>query len=252
MRLPRTLAIAAVTVVCALRAQLGVPAAAGTPLGVPAQAGALQVVAGARVAAIADPIAHRLVAEPDRSLAPAFAIADQQLPPGDVALAASGTPFVSATYVGVPVAIRVDGKLARTVMAGYRVTTYVRTAVAARDLAPGTLLCADDVTLGRVAANGRPAVGTDVLVGRKLRAATAKGTSLYAEQTVANDVVKPGQPAILVVHDGSVALAADVVARTGGALGDLVTVFNPQTQKALAGIVTGPNRVEITLPGGER
>ncbi|MEA2666402.1 MAG: Chaperone for flagella basal body P-ring formation [Candidatus Eremiobacteraeota bacterium] len=252
MRVSRALVTVATTAVCALGAQLGVPAQAGTLLGVPAQAGTLQVVSGARVAAVADPIAHRLVAEPDRALAPAFAIADQQLPPGEVALAPSGTPFVSSTYVGVPVAIRVDGKLARTVMAGYRVTTYVHTAVAARDLAPGALLSADDVMLARVAASGRPAVGTAVLVGRKLRAATAKGAPLYAEQTVANDVVKPGQPAILVVHDGSVALAADVVARTGGALGDVVTVFNPQTQKALAGIVTGPNRVEITLPGGER
>lgn len=251
MRNPRALLVA-VTMLCALCAQSGVPARAGTLVGVAPQAAAQQIVTGARVAAVADPIAHRLVAEPDRTLAPAFAIADQQLPQGEVAIVPSGTPFVSPTYVGVPVAIRVDGKLARTVMAGYRVTTYVRTAVAARDLAPGTLIGADDVMLARVPANGRPALGTEVLVGRKLRAATAKGAPLYAEQTVANDVVKPGQPAILVVHDGSVALAADVVARTGGALGDVVTVFNPQTQKALAGIVTGPNRVEITLPGGER
>jgi len=50
-----------------------------------------------------------------------------------------------------------------------------------------------------------------------------------------------------------VALTADVVARTGGAFGDTVTVFNPQTQKAIAAVVTGPNRVELTLPdGGQR
>jgi hypothetical protein len=35
-------------------------------------------------------------------------------------------------------------------------------------------------------------------------------------------------------------------------MGEVVTVFNPQTQRALAGVVTGPNRVEITLPGGGR
>jgi flagella basal body P-ring formation protein FlgA len=71
---------------------------------------------------------------------------------------------------------------------------------------------------------------------------------LYVEQTSPDDVVKAGQPAILVVHDGGVALAADVVARTGGAVGDIVTVFNPTTQKALAAVVTGPSRVEIELP----
>ena len=65
-----------------------------------------------------------------------------------------------------------------------------------------------------------------------------------------NTVVKAGQAAILVIHDGTVALMADVIARTGGAIGDTVTVVNPQTQKAIAAVVTGPNRVELTLPGG--
>jgi len=63
--------------------------------------------------------------------------------------------------------------------------------------------------------------------------------------------VRAGQAAILVIHDGPVSLMADVIARTGGAIGDTVTVVNLQTQRAVAGIVTGPNRVELTLPGGE-
>jgi flagella basal body P-ring formation protein FlgA len=217
-------------------------------LGVPVQAGTQQIVAGTRVAAVADEIARGLVTGPDRSVAPAYQIVDQSVPEGNVALAPAGAPYVSATYVSVPVAIRVDGKVARTVVAGYRVTTYVETVVAARDLAPGAVLTPADLVLARVAWNGRPAVGTDVLVGRKLRAATPKGAPLYVEQTAPDDVVKAGQPAILVVHDGGVALAADVVARTGGAVGDVVTVVNPSTQKALAATVTGPSRVEIDLP----
>jgi len=179
----RALAGLMIATVCALCAQLGVPAVAGTPDG--------QVISGARVAAMADRIARSLVSGPDRSVAPAYTVADQNLPAGAVQLAPAGSPFVSATYVGVPVAIRIDGKLARTVVAGYRVTSYVHT-------------------------------------------------------------VKAGQAAILVVRDGPVALTVDVVARTGGAVGDTVTVFNPQTQKAIAAVVTGPNRVELTLPGGER
>jgi len=91
-----------------------------------------------------------------------------------------------------------------------------------------------------------------VLVGRRLNVATAAGAALYVEQTMPNAVVKAGQAAILVIHDGIVALVADVIARTGGAIGDTVTVVNPQTQKAIAAIVTAPNRVELTLPGGER
>ena len=232
--------------VCTLCVQLGVPAPAH------AGVGTQQIVAGARVAAIADRIAHQLVNGPDRSIAPAYTVADQNLPSGAIEIAPAGSPFVTATYVSVPVGIRVDGKLARTVVAGYRVTTYVLTAVAARDLAPGAVLASGDLTFARVASNGRPAVGLEVFAGRKLNAATPKGAPLYVEQTVPNTVVKAGQAAILVVHDGPVALTADVVARTGGAVGDTVTVFNVQTQKAIAGIVTGPNRVELTLPGGEQ
>jgi len=211
-----------------------------------------QVVAGTRLAAVADKIVHGLVSGPDRAVAPAYQVADQSLPLGAVQIAPAGTPFVSATYAGVPIAIRIDGKLARTVVAGYRITTYVHTAVAARDLAPGAVLAQDDLALARVASNGRPAVGIDALLGRKLSSATVKGAPLYVEQTVPDTVVKPGQAAILIVRDGNVALTADVVARTGGAIGDTVTVFNPQTQKAIAAVVTGKNRVELILPGGER
>jgi flagella basal body P-ring formation protein FlgA len=225
-----------------------------TVLGLPlaARAQESQTVPGARVAAVADPVAQRLVEGPDRSIAPAFQVMDQVVPAGSVTIAPAGSPFVSARYLGVPVAIRVDGKLVRTLVAGYRVTTYVRTAAAARDLPPDTVLAPEDLTIARVPDNGRPVVGIDALAGRVLRAATAKGAVVYVEQTVPDDVVKPGQPALLVIHSGDVALAADVIARTGGAKGDVVTVFNPQTQKALAGVVTGPNRVEITLPGGAR
>jgi flagella basal body P-ring formation protein FlgA len=241
---PRPRLPATAILVSALCALLGVC--------VPADAGAQtqQIVTGARVAAVADKIAHGLVTGPDRSVAAAYQVADLNLPVGEVQIAPAGAPFVSATYVGVPVAIRIDGKLARTVVAGYRVTAYVRTAVAARDLAPGAVLSDTDLALARVAANGRPAVGVGVLVGRRLSSATPKGAALYVEQTVPDTLVKPGQAAILIVHDGPVALTADVVARTGGALGDTVTVFNPQTQKAIAAIVTGPNRVELTLPSG--
>ena len=249
---PRAFVLSVATLVCALCAQLGVCTAANADPQTQAGGQTLQVVAGARVAAVAERIARGVVSGPDRSLAAAYQVADQRLPVGTVEIEAAGSPFVSASYVGVPVAIRVDGKLARTVVAGYRVTTYVRTVVAAHDLAPGAVLAADDLTFARLPSNGRPTIGTDVLVGRRLNVATPKGAALYVESTMPNAVVKAGQAAILVIHDGVVALMADVIARTGGAIGDTVTVVNPQTQKAIAAIVTAPNRVELTLPGGER
>ena len=61
--------------------------------------------------------------------------------------------------------------------------------------------------------------------------------------------MRSGSGVILIVRDGPVALTADVIARTDGGLGDEVTVYNAKTNKVLSGTVTGPNRVELQLPG---
>jgi len=209
-----------------------------------------QNVSGATIAAITDKLAYGLVHDPDRSVVPAFRVADQAVPLGQVEITPL-KPLVYATYVAVPLQISVDGRVAKTITAGYRVQQYMHTAVAAHDLTPGALLASDDLVLARVLANGRPAVDIASLVGRKLRAATARGAAIFVEQTSINQLVKAGAGAILLVHDGPVVLTADVIARTGGGLGESVTVYNAQTNKLLNGTVTGPDRVELMLPGGD-
>jgi flagella basal body P-ring formation protein FlgA len=209
---------------------------------------AVQYVTGARLAALSDKLVSGLIHDPDRDVVPAFRLADQTAPLGSVTLTALA-PLVYTTYVAVPIQIAVDGRVAKTVTAGYRVEQFIHTAVAAHDLTPGTLLSPDDVTLSRVLSNGRPAVDVASLVGRMLRAATPRGAEIFVEQTSVNQLVKAGSGAILVVRDGPVALIADVVARTGGGLGESVIVYNSQTNKLLSGTVTGPDRVELTLPG---
>lgn len=209
-----------------------------------------QNVSGAQIAALTDKLARSLVHDPDRTVVPAYRLADQAVPLGKVELTALA-PQVNAAYIAVPVQISVDGRVSRTVTSGYRVQTYIHTAVAAHDLAPGTLLATGDLTLARVLSNGRPAVPVAALVGRKLRAATPSGQEIFVEQTAVNELVKAGAGAILIVRDGPVALTADVIARTGGGMGESVTVYNAQTNRLLSGVVTGPDRVEIVLPGGE-
>ena len=209
-----------------------------------------QSVAGTTIAAIADKLAFGLVNDPDRSIVPAFRVADQAVPLGAVEITPL-KPLVYTTYVAVPLQITVDGRVAKTITAGYRVQQYIHTAVAAHDLTPGELLTSDDVVLARVLSTGRPSVDLTSLIGRKLRAATPRGGAIFVEQTAINQLVKAGSGAILVVHDGPVALTADVIARTGGGLGESVTVYNAQTNKILNGTVTGPDRVELVLPGGE-
>jgi flagella basal body P-ring formation protein FlgA len=241
MRLRRAFALALTILAVGAYAPVRANASAGT-----------QVVPAAKLAAIADRVAHALVNDANRSVAPAFTLADQRVPAGNVQLEQAGSPFVSQTYVSVPVAIVVDGTLARTVLAGFRVTNYIKTAVAAHDLPTGEVLERDDITFARVASNGRPAVSAESLIGRRLLATTPSGGVLYVEATVPDILVRAGQPAILVVHDGPVALTADVVARTGGAIGDVVTVYNPSTAKLLSATVTGRDRVEFTLPGEQQ
>jgi flagella basal body P-ring formation protein FlgA len=209
-----------------------------------------QHVSGAQIAAVTDKLATGIIDDPDRSVVPAFHLADQNVPEGKVELTAL-SPLVYATYLAIPVQIMVDGRVAKTVTAGYRVQQYIHTAVAAHDLTPGAILTSDDLTLARVLSNGRPAVDLGALVGRKIRAATPRGAVIFVEQTMVNELVKAGSGAIFVVHDGPVQLTADVVARTGGGLGESVTVYNAQTNKVLSGIVTGPDRVELVLPEGE-
>jgi flagella basal body P-ring formation protein FlgA len=207
----------------------------------------VQSVPGARIAKLADKLADGLVDDPDRTVVPAYRLSDQTVPLGNLSIVPLA-PLVYTTYIAVPLQLLVDGRVAKTVTAGYRVEQFIHTAVAARDLTPGTILSEDDLTLARVMSNGRPAVDIASLVGRKLRAATPHGAQIMPEQTIVNELVKAGSGAILVVHDGPVALTADVVARTGGGLGDSVTVYNAQTNKLLSGTVTGPDRVELVLP----
>lgn len=210
---------------------------------------AYQSVPGPHIAALADRIAHDLVSGPDLAVAPAFTIANQTVSSGALSIAAAGTPQVYPSYLVVPIAILVDGKLARTVYAGYRITRYIHTAVAAHDLTAGAVLTAADLTQGRVPAVGRPAVDPSILIGRVLHVSLPRGATMYPEMTSVNELVKAGQAVVLVVRDGNVALTADCIARTSGGLGSEVGVFNPDTKAAISATVTGPGKVELTLPG---
>jgi flagella basal body P-ring formation protein FlgA len=207
-----------------------------------------QRVAAARMTSLADRTVAGLVNDPDRSVVAAFPLVDQVVPAGALAIAVE-SPQVHPTYIAVPMEITVDGRIVRSVIAGYRVQQYVHSAVAAHDLAPGTVLAAGDVTMQRVLWNGRPPVDAGALVGRRMRAAAPRGSEISVEQTAIVDLVKSGAGVILVIHDGPVALTADVVARTDGGLGETVTVYNAKTNKILSGTVTGPDRVELDLPG---
>ena len=223
----------------------------GLPLAAPAaQRAQSQTISGRTIASLADTMIKTLRVDADHSILPAFSVPDQTMPAGRISMHA-GTPLINPSYINVPVTMTLDGKFSRAVYVGYRMQVYISQAVAARDIAPGTVIQDGDVKMARVAFVGRQPNGTDVLVGRRVIGAFVKGQSIFIESTSVDQIVKAGSSVIMIVRDGGVALTADVIARTSGGLGDQVSVYNPLTNKQLSGTVTGPGRVELELPGGD-
>ncbi|GAC1393920.1 MAG: hypothetical protein NVSMB31_13750 [Vulcanimicrobiaceae bacterium] len=234
------------TLVCLISVLVGLPLAASA-----AQRPQAQMISGRAITLLANATVRSLKLDKDHTFMPAFSVPDQAMPiAGHIAMSA-GSPLVTPSYVNVPVTLTIDGKFSRAIYVGYRVQSYVQQAVAARDIAPGTILQDGDVKMARVAFVGRQPNSAEVLVGRRIVAAYVKGQSIFIESTSTDQIVKAGSTVIMVVRDGGVALTADVIARTSGGLGDQVIVFNPSTNKQLSGVVTGPGRVELELPGGD-
>ncbi len=214
----------------------------------PARAAQTQRIGGSDFVALAKRAIGTISVSGDSALVQAAPVRDQIVPAGAVSLVLE-TPLATPTYVNVPIDVDVDGSFVRTVFVGYRMQQYVRTAVASHGLVAGTVIAASDLTMGRVPWNGRLGNGTDVLVGRKIFVPFRKGQPVYIEETQTNVIVKPGSSVVLIVNDGGVSVVAQGVARTGGALGDEVSVYNPTTNHTLSGMVVGPDRVQLDIMG---
>ncbi|HET7814197.1 MAG TPA: flagellar basal body P-ring formation chaperone FlgA [Candidatus Baltobacteraceae bacterium] len=219
------------------------------PLAANASGIGLQKVSGKTIAALASQQIASLARNPDANYTQVSQVADQVVSDGRVHLRAQ-SPIGTPQFVNVPVQIEVDGHLDRTVLVGYRVQQLAETAVASHDLAPGTVISADDVQLAKLPLNGRPANGTDVLVGRRLLATVSKGSPVTVNDTQVNQIVKAGSTVVFTIRNGGVVISADATARTGGGIGDQVIVFNNETHKQLTGTVTGPNAVELDITEG--
>jgi flagella basal body P-ring formation protein FlgA len=208
----------------------------------------VQRIDGTRFEELANAVARGVRLTGDAKLIPQMRVPDQILPAGPVRLIV-GSALVSPVYVNVPIEVDVNGKFLRNVYVGYRVQRYIRTAVAAHDLVPGTVLAASDLEMARVPYMGQEHNGTNVLIGRKVVIAVRKGAQILIESTQTNQIVRAGSVVVLIVDDGGVSVVASVVARSSGGLGDVVSVYNPQTNKLLSGTVVGPERVELDISG---
>ena len=207
-----------------------------------------QVVTAARLQKLSDAAAHRLIKDQQHQVVLAYPLSDQHIISGHIELHIDDASSISPTYATFPIEIRVDGVLVRTIYSGYRIVTLVDTPVLNEAKHHGDILELTDFHSQRLADDGRPHIDLSELAGRTLNADHAAGSSVRLEETSINTIVKAGSPVVLIVHDGSVALAADVIARTSGGLGETVTVYDENARKMLSGVVTAPSRVELTLP----
>lgn len=208
----------------------------------------MQVVNGARLQTISDAWIRRLVKDSRHQALLAYPVAEQRVLSGRTELRESAPPVVSPEYASLPVEIRVEGTLVRTVYIGYRIVTLVKTPVLTLAKHRGEVLSAGDFHDEMRADDGRSPIDPTMLAGRICNADFAAGAVVHPEQTSVDQIVKAGSPVVLIVHDGGVALAADVVARTSGGFGEMVTVYDEPSRKMLSGLVTAPARVELTLP----
>jgi len=207
-----------------------------------------QTVPGARLETLAATVERTVHVGGDAKLVQAFPVPSQIVPPGRVTLRPQAA-IVTTSYVNVPVEIDVNGAFLRKIFVGYRVERFVQTAVATHDLVPGTVIAPSDVRMARVVFVGQQTNGTQALIGRRIVATIRSGAPISIEVTQINQIVKAGEVVTLIVDDGGVSVVADAVASTSGGLGEQVSVYNPQTHKALTGTVVGPDRVELNLTG---
>ena len=213
-----------------------------------ARAAAMQVLSGARFESLAAPISKGVHLDGDAALVQSYRIPDQVVPLGRATLVVQSA-IVTQSYVNVPVEIDLDGRFLRQIFVGYRVERYVQTAVATHDLLPGAVLAASDLKMTRMVFTGQRTNRTGALVGRRVISAVRAGAPVTIEGTQVDQIVKAGNTVTLIVDNDGVRVAADVVARSSGGLGDHVSVYNPMTNKTLTGTVVGPDRVELNLSG---
>jgi flagella basal body P-ring formation protein FlgA len=213
----------------------------------PAAAATQHLVVGAQIATAGEREARQFVHDSDHGIV-ALTVPDQQIPAGKVTLFADKARSFGDTYINVPVTIYVDGKAIRQIFAGYRIAHFTMVPVAVHDLSVGEILADTDLTVARMPDDGLQIPNRSALIGRSMSSPVLKGHMPALWQTNAVMVVKYGEPVVLVVQDGDVALSEDVIARSSGAVGDSISVYDAQGERTFNVVVTGPGKVELQLP----
>ena len=128
------------------------------------------------------------------------------------------------------------------------VVETVAVAVTTRALAPGATVRLSDVALER---RPKSQAGTDTVaatgdaIGLALRVPVRAGQPLRRSDLTVPKLVHRDEEVTLVYEVPGILLTTRGKALEGGAEGDVISVLNVESKRALQGIVTGPSRVAI-------
>ena len=134
--------------------------------------------------------------------------------------------------------VRVSGQLVET----------IEVVVPRRAIARGETLTVADLVTERRPRDGQPAELIADLRGavdKVARRALAPGLPLRAADVQREEIVARGEMVTLVYEGPGLMLTLRGKANEAGAMGDVVTVTNPQSKRVLQGTVSGPGRISI-------
>jgi flagella basal body P-ring formation protein FlgA len=209
------------------------------------------------VAALArDWLAARVARDVDRSAIELLAAPRELvLPAGDVTTTVS---LQSGSLAGGPVTVLVEAashdragvRTARSATATFRINTQYDVVVAARDLAPRTIVTAADVRTERRPFDRLP-IGAlkDVreAVGKESTRAMAPGEPVTSSAVVPPRAVRRGAVVTLLVEGRGFRVVARGIASEDGAVGDTIRVVNQTSHKEMAGRVEDDRTVRIAF-----
>lgn len=224
---------------------------AGSALAAPSRA--LQRVAGASLAQSAQDLLLRELREissaAEASLA--AAVADRTLPAGKITLRAhraAGVPLRTRNAIAVDIAV--DGVPSGTAWVWFDAKAPVAGLRYARDLAPGSVLAAADLTPATVDRLRDPdalIADPEPALGLRLTARVAAGDVVAAAALEVAPLIARAERVRVLHRAGAVALETRGTARADGRLGDLIEVLVEGAESTCRARVIGQGVVDVVL-----
>jgi flagella basal body P-ring formation protein FlgA len=194
----------------------------------------------------------------DVVLEPAGGLQELQVPAGHRRLelrARMGGRETALDALTVPVEVRVDDELYRTVWTNWRVESFSTVAVLARGVRAGEMLTPDLLRLERVklsAASAIPPLNEVALDGAIAVRDLAAGAPVTEHDVRRPPLVRRGAVVQLQVKKGAITATVTAIARRDGHLGEEVPVVPLNSDQEVRGLVAGRDLVAVQLAPSRR